>query len=201
MERASDFYHESLSQEAEEYLVEERGFLPQTINQFQLGYVADPLPGHESVRGYLSIPYMTPDDSVVSIRFRRLGDEATGPKYRSIAGDKPRPFNTKALELPEPTGMIITEGEFDAMSAVQMGFPAVGVPGAETWQKMWRRLFVQYSVVYVLRDDDEAGKDLANKICGDMENAREIPMKNYGDVNGFMRKVGPDGFKKLFQRK
>lgn len=170
------------------------------ISRFRLGFVDDPLPGHESVRGHLAIPYLTPDGSVVSIRFRRLGEDS-GPKYRSLAGDSPRPFNTSALELPEPTGMIITEGEFDAMSAVQMGFPAVGIPGTQTWNKMWRRLFVQYMVVYVLHDDDDPGKDMAHKICGDMENARAIPMKQGGDVNGFMREVGPDGFSKLFQRK
>lgn len=187
-----------------EYLTgPKRGLTEETVSRFRLGFVADPLPGHEHVRGWISIPYLTPDESVVSIRFRRL-EEGKGSKYLSISGDVPRIFNTPVLNIGHLTGMCICEGEFDAMVAVQCGLPAVAIPGANAWQRRWRRPFTQYTIVPVLHDDDEPGKDLAFKIAADLSNARPIPMtkpnpETKGDVTNFvihnhpealLRKVG-----------
>ncbi|QAY03751.1 DNA primase/polymerase [Mycobacterium phage Petp2012] len=101
---------------AEEYLAS-RGLPPSNplINEkFRLGYVADPVRGHEMYKGCLAIPYLrwAPDEKwqVVSIRFRRLDDVEGKPKYMTQAGDRPRLYNTLALLEPSHT-VAIAEGE------------------------------------------------------------------------------------------
>jgi DNA primase len=116
-----------------------------------------------------------------------------------MANDTPRLFNVSALEEPV-TGLVLTEGEIDAMTAAQCGYPAVGVPGASSWQKVWNRLLIQYSVIYLLHDDDDAGKEMSKSVCSQLDNIRPIPMDG-GDVNSFVKEYGPDGLKEKLTRK
>lgn len=172
--------------------MQERGLKPEAIERFRLGFVDDPLPGHEHMRGRISIPYLAPDGSVGTIRFRAPGGSG-GKKYLSMANDPPRLFNTSALEAPV-TGLFVTEGELDAITVSMLDFPAVGVPGATAWNPVWRWVFAQYSVIYVLHDDDDPGKDLADTICAQLDSARPIPMTG-GDVNSCYLEMGADGLK------
>ncbi|MEV2279299.1 toprim domain-containing protein [Nocardiopsis sp. NPDC049922] len=185
-------YQADLSPDAEGYLTGERGLTRETVDRFRLGYVETPLPGHEHVRGHLAIPYLTPDGDIVSMRFRRLFGSG-GPKYMSMAADIPRIYNTAGLEV-DMSGIVVCEGEIDTMTAIQCGLPAVGIPGAQAWQKRWWRLLVQYRAVFVLHDDDEPGRDFARKISESLENVRMIPMTG-GDVNSYFREHGASGLK------
>ena len=129
LREATDLYRESLpGSPAEEYLAS-RG-IP-AVTRFGLGYVADARPGHEMYKGCLAIPYMRWSEwrgwSVASIRFRRL--DGGNPKYMTVAGDKPRLYNTVALTR-YSRDMSIAEGEIDAVTAELAGVPCVGVPGA-----------------------------------------------------------------------
>lgn len=193
LEAASQRYHESLWGSVALHYLEQRGLTKETINRFRLGYVSDPLPGHEYMRGKIAIPYLTPDGSVTSIRFRKVGDEGKGKKYLSVTNDPPKIYNANALEVAR-SGIVICEGEIDTLTAEQVGFPAVGIPGAQNWQPAWYRLFVQYSVVYMLHDDDDAGIKLAEQIGSQLDNLRPIPMTG-GDVNSFVRENGPEALR------
>ncbi|WP_379507275.1 hypothetical protein [Nonomuraea zeae] len=193
MGRASKRYAENLSgSEAESYLQDERGLTEETIARFKLGYVGDdPLPGHESYRGCITIPYVAPDGSVVSIRYRRIvGD---GPKYMTMPGDISRLYNTTALTRPY-SKICITEGELDAQTTEQDGLPAVGVPGANTWLPVWNLLFRQYDSVFVLADDDKAGREFAATIQRGLETVQIITMTG-GDANSYRREHGPGSIK------
>lgn len=196
METTSSRYHDQLQQSAAalEWLTgPERCLTEEMILRFRLGFVADPSPGHEHVRGHIAIPYMTPDGSVVSIRFRRLGG-GDGAKYLSMAGDPPRLFNTPALER-GTRNIVVCEGEFDAIVAEMCGLPAVGIPGANAWQTVWRRLFVQFDTVFMLHDDDEAGRELVAKIVNSgLDNVRPVPMDG-GDVTSFYAQHGRDALR------
>lgn len=197
LEAASARYQQSLSEHAAEYLLETRGLSEETVSNFRLGFVADPLPGHEHVRGKLAIPYLSPTGEVGTIRFRSIG-ETSGPKYLSMANDTPRLFNVSDLELPV-TGIVMTEGEFDAMIIKQCGYPVVGVPGASAWQTVWRRLLIQYNVVYLLHDDDDAGREMVKAISSHLDNIRPIPM-DHGDVNDYYLRNGLSGIKEKLSR-
>lgn len=157
-----------------------------------LGYVADPLPGHEMYRGKLAIPYLRWSQehgwAVVSIRYRRLGD-GDGPKYMTQAGDRPRLYNTPALMAPSPR-IAITEGEIDAITAQVCGIPTVGVPGATAWRDHFREPFLGYRDVFILADGDEPGLKFAHTVAKTLFNAKVIPMPAGEDVNSLVINQG-----------
>jgi DNA primase len=191
---ATSRYHQSLpGSRADEYL-RGRGIWPSNpeVEKFRLGYVDECLAGHEQYRGMLAIPYLRrhPEHGwfVVSIRFRRLGDEK--PKYLSISGGQPWLFNTASLIGHSPI-VAITEGEIDAITAQLCGIPAVGVPGVQTWQPYFRELFLGYRDVYVLADGDEPGIEFAEKLKRQLPNAKVIPMPAGQDVNKLVIERGP----------
>ncbi|MGW5735760.1 MULTISPECIES: toprim domain-containing protein [Streptomyces] len=163
--------------------------------KFGLGFVANPLPGHEQYKGCIAIPYIA-GDTVVKMRFRTLAEHANC-KYLDMPGGSPRPFNVRALTRYSGF-MCITEGEFDAIAAESAGLPAVGLPGANAWNPVWHRLFKQYRTVYLLKDGDEAGDKLAATIGKDVPNLRVIPMGDTkdDDVNSFLIEHGPEALRK-----
>lgn len=175
---------------AAEYL-EARGITERVRRRFRLGVVDDPLPGHEEYQECIVIPYLSALDEVVTIRFRNIA--GYGPKYISFTGDPPRIYNAKALDR-GTRGICITEGEFDAQISELCGLPTVGVPGATSWNPIWNQLFAGYPEVFVLQDDDEAGRDLAHKIMKELPGARSVVM-NGGDVNEFYLTHGRDALR------
>ncbi len=167
------------------------------VDTFRLGYVHDPLPGHAMYRGWLAIPYLrrsaTGDWSVVSIRFRCLTEhEHQGHgKYMTTTGDRPRLFNTPAL-LTATDQIAICEGELDTITAAACGLDAVGVPGVDSWQKHYTPAFLGYDSVLILADADDAGQGLrfAERVAGELPNARIVPMVEGHDVNSMVMEKG-----------
>jgi DNA primase len=51
-----------------------------------------------------------------------------------------------------------------------VGFPCVGVPGANSWKKHYTRLLADFERVFVFADGDSAGREFANSL------ARELPV-------------------------
>lgn len=164
------------------------------LETFRLGYVHEPLPGHEMYIGMLAIPYLRWSQSsgwqVISIRFRRITGD--GPKYQTQAGDRPRLYNTLAL-LEHSPRVGITEGEFDAITASACGLPAVGCPGATAWQPHFREPFLGYKDVFILADGDDAGMKFAATVKKTLPNSRIIPMPPGEDVNSTVLTHGVRG--------
>jgi hypothetical protein len=191
LREATHRYHGSLPGSPAEEHLGSRGLeapsIKDKVQKFRLGYVNDPLPGHEQFRGYLAIPYLRWSQhngwTVPSIRFRCMADhEHTGHgKYMTAPGDRPRLFNTVALLKPAPA-VAITEGEIDAITAQVCGLPAVGVPGAQAWLPHFREPFLGYRDVFVLADGDEAGLRFANTVAGTLPNAK-VNLKGCCDCN------------------
>jgi DNA primase len=193
-ETASRGYADQLDDEALAYLMgPERLLAEETITRHRFGVVRSPEPGHEHVRGFISIPYLTPGGECIAIRFRRMREGGGGAKYLSVAGDTPRLYGTDALQW-GTRNICLTEGEFDRAIAIQCGLPAVGVPGANSWQPVWRRLLVQFDAVFVLHDDDEPGRELVAKVADGLDSVRPVPMAG-GDVTSFFRDHGRDGLR------
>jgi DNA primase len=177
---------------AAEYL-EARGIGVQVGESFKLGYVLDPIEGHERFRGRLSIPYLTPTGTV-GMRFRYPRDELAEheSKYDSDAGGRTPLYNVRDLHRSEPW-IAVCEGELDTvvMSGV-VGVPAIGVPGVKHWLKngsVWSRLLQDYSEVYVCMDSDEAGQKAVRQIVAQVENPIVVDIR--GDVNEMVLNEGP----------
>ncbi|MDT0472804.1 toprim domain-containing protein [Streptomyces sp. DSM 41014] len=190
LEEATARYEGELarSPSAVEYL-KKRGLSEDSAASYRLGFVENPLPGHETARGMLSVPYLT-RSGVTTIRFRRLGD-GDGPKYRSVPGDPPRIYNAHALLVPSDH-IAICEGEFDAIAATEAGIPAIGIAGVSAWKSYFSRCFKGYRAVYILADQDDKGQgmEFAEKVAEQIKNARISPMPAGHDVNSFVLAYG-----------
>lgn len=173
---------------------------------FGLGYVAEPVAGHEQYRGMLAIPYLRfprgyadPDGwLVVSMRFRCLLDhEHVGHgRYNTEHGDRPRLYNTGELTRDHDV-VGITEGEVDAMTATLNGLPSIGVPGATAWRDWFREPFLGYETVYILCDGDTAGRTFGRSICQTLPNAKLVSMPDGYDVNKLVCEHGPAELERL----
>lgn len=172
----------------EEYL-ESRGLTHPDVRKYRLGYVKDPMPGHEMHRGWIAIPYLRRSPFgewiVISMRFRCIrpgcSHEEHG-KYMSEPGADVRLFNT--LPLQGDTARVgVCEGEFNAITACLCGVPTVGVPGAENWNKVFAIPFRAFQEVFALTDGDSAGRGFGNKVAKGVRNTLIIPSAWGEDVN------------------
>ena len=201
LQRAVSKYHAKLPGSPAEEFLNSRGLPPEEVAGYRFGYVDDPLPEHEQYRGKLAIPYLRKHPrtgwSCVSIRFRTLEPEGK-PKYQSMAGDRPRLYNTEKLTLPYPD-VGITEGEIDAVTASLSGLPTVGIPGSQMWQDYWRELFLGYRNVFVFTDGDEPGMKLGHTIATALPNARVITCPPGEDINSLWVTRGPEAVKELWR--
>ena len=115
----------------------------------------------DSLYGMVTIPYELAGN-VVQVRGRAFPYDGEGPKYKTCGGNTARLFN--ADRTWDTKEIVITEGEFDTMIVEQLGYPAVGVPGANTWQDHWDGYMQDQKRVFVLFDRDTAGETGAEKL-------------------------------------
>lgn len=116
----------------------------------------------DSLSGMVTIPYKVAGN-VVAIRGRAWPyEDKKRPKYKTCGGEKARLFNTDVMWHNQE--VCVTEGEFDALILNQMGFPAVGVPGAQTWQDAWDGYVRDMRRIWLVFDRDAAGESGASKM-------------------------------------
>lgn len=183
LEEAVTSYQRAVSAEVARYLLD-RGISRDAAVMFRLGYVAEPAPGHEHVRGRLAIPYLGHDDRVLSIRFRCLRPhnckEVGCPKYLSLVDEPTRLFNVRAIH--EAGDEIhTTEGELDAIILNMVGLPACGWAGVNAWSPYHRRMLAGFSRVWHWGDPDAAGSELTNKVTRALPGAKAVRLRD-GDV-------------------
>lgn len=130
--------------------------------KYELGFVAEPLPGDEHLQGCLSIPYLSPSGPV-SMKFRILNGD--GPKYTKRKGEKNRLYNTNAyFSAGDIIG--IAEGEMDALCATEyLEVPTLGVPGVESWKEQWKHLLKDFTTVFIFADGDDPGRKFAAEMA------------------------------------
>jgi DNA primase len=171
---------------AEGYLAS-RGITKEVARLMSLGVVAEPDVGHEAFAGRLSIPYIT-KTGVVDLRFRSL-NPAVEPKYMGMTGAETKMYNV--LDIDRAGDYIgVCEGELDTITLSHcVGFPCIGVPGANSWKKHYTRLLADFERVFVFADGDQPGTEFARSL------ARELPvtivqLPEGEDVNSAFVKYG-----------
>jgi len=192
LKEATETYYNQVGDIAD-YLLG-RGINGDAARTHRLGYVKEPMIGHEAYTGRLSIPYLTPTGAV-DIRFRALHPDET-PKYMSRPGAEQHMYNVLAFQ--EDSDIIcICEGEIDTIVMHSMvGVPAVGMPGANGWKNWYSRAFSDYRKVLVLTDGDQAGRDLGKKIMQAIDVAVVVSMPDGLDVNEVFLNEGAEGIRK-----
>lgn len=189
--KATENYEQNLA-EVLPYL-EGRGITEATARMFRLGFVANPETGHEPYQGKLAIPYITPS-GVIDIRFRSLSNDS-GPKYLSRPGATTHIFNVMALQS-DADVLVICEGEIDTIVATQVGFAAVGLPGANNWKPFYSRVLADWEKIMLFCDGDNAGREMAKNITRELDNVFPVFMPDNCDVNDVYLQEGAEGLRK-----
>lgn len=171
-----------------------RGIDRDTAEEFRLGFVADPISGHEKFKGRLAIPSLGPTGNAYGLRFRAVDDAE--PKYLGIAGQLTRLFNVRAITEAQDI-LCITEGELDAISLGVAGFHAVGAPGSNSWKRHHPRMFVGFLRVLVFGDGDAAGQKFAIEVCESLRNSINVRLPDGADVNSILVSEGPESIQAI----
>ncbi len=185
--------------------LEARGIDQDTSAGFGLGVVTDPIPEHDYLEGWLSIPYRTRSGDVTKIRFRCIEDhdgescrDLGHGKYLDVAGERQMVFNAGAI-LEAEDELNIAEGEADAMILTQLGLPAIAFPGAKSWRPHHKRMLAGFPHVYIWADPDEAGREFADRVRNDLPHARIVPLHD-GDVGETFLAGGVDAINEALDR-
>lgn len=187
-------YSQNIDEATLRYL-EGRGISKQVADQFMLGTVVDPAPGHEQFEGWLSIPYITALGIAVSVKFRRLDDGK--PKYGQPTGQKLHLYNVVDVAV-DSSHIVVTEGELDAViiSGI-LGIPAVGVPGVAAWKPYYAKLMTGFDTVYVVGDNDlkedgtNPGAEFSKRVASEVINSQIVNLPLGMDINEFYLQHGP----------
>jgi DNA primase len=208
---ASNVQSKSLLEAAQRYaqaitplalgVLAERGISEEVAARFQLGTITEPMNGHESYEGWISIPYITASGSCVGFKFRRT-DEGK-PKYGSPTGQKSHLYNVCDITIDSPR-VVVCEGELDTViTSGVLGIPAVGVPGVAAWKPHFPKLFAGYETIYVVGDNDvkedgsNPGAEFAKRVANEVMNSVIVTLPAGMDINDYYLAHGADATRAL----
>src|SRR5574343_1153575 len=167
-----------------EYLAS-RGIWGHTIEKLQLGAVND------ASGLWVTIPYISKDNKCTFVKKRAVpGHNKSEVRYKGLTGREAGLYNEACLK-PNLEYVVITEGEFDAISLIEKGCEhVVAVPGASTKKATWiKKLLDTGAKKFILcYDNDEAGNTnaslMANKLGLDKCFRKLLPAE-FKDLNDY----------------
>ncbi len=174
-----------------EYLTNNRGFTNETIEHFKLGYD----PGKEAI----AIPVFK-NGELINFKFRYLVPKDN--KYTSEPNAETWMYNDDAIEIGKKLGgILVVEGEFDAMSAWQAGVKNVVSPasGKDSYG-VWVELLDPIRKVYVAFDNDAGGISSGRKFAERVGQSKSYEFKypdGIKDANEFFKSNDFESFKKI----
>lgn len=117
------------------------------------------------------------------------------PKYSGPKGEPLHLYNPLGLG-PQSGEVWIAEGEFDTLSLILAGAPAVGILGTGGFKNHWALLF-EGAVIVLALDPDKAGRERAEKMAQLWPDHQHLisvfDPSPYGDLNDWF-KDDFDGF-------
>tara|TARA_R100001039_G_scaffold38834_1_gene41966 strand:- start:1458 stop:3290 length:1833 start_codon:yes stop_codon:yes gene_type:complete len=138
---------------------------------------------------FIVFPFLR-DNELVFLKWLGLDRENGKKKIRASAESEPCLFGWQAIPANART-VTITEGEIDAMSATQSGYPALSVPfggGAgekQRWIEYEYDRLQRFDVIYLAMDNDEAGNEGTQEIIKRLGRERcmivRLPSKDWNE--------------------
>lgn len=176
---------------AREYLYKERGFNDITIEHFKLGYDTD--------KNAISIPIFK-DGELINIKYRFIEPKDT--RYTSEKNAETWLFNEDGLaEAKRLGGVLVVEGEFDAIASWQAGITnVVSTASGKDSYGVWIEKLDTIPKVYVAFDNDEGGRESGRKFAERVGQAKSYEFKypsGVKDANEFFKDHDIDSFKEL----
>jgi len=165
----------------------DRGFTDSTIDFFKLGYT-----GKAHV-----IPFFE-DGVLVNFQCRR-GKGNDKRVWNWVKGRKPTLYNIDNIKS---NYTFLTEGSIDAITLHQMGISAITTNNIQYWDKRFNKHIIKFNSIYVLYDNDVAGKLQSSRVSRKLLNRAYVVfwpkhMPNKFDVNDAYLLFGSDGLKSV----
>jgi hypothetical protein len=123
----------------------------------QLGLTEQAYLGRRAVR----IPYLDPAGNQAAVRYRVALQKTpeTGGAFRWQKGTKPIPYGLWRLDEGRRQGhVVLVEGESDTQTLWLHGVPALGIPGAGTWNAGWARYLDGIPAIFAVVEPDAGGE-------------------------------------------
>jgi len=164
-----------------------RGFTDDSIDKFKLGFT-----GKANV-----IPII--QDGVLENFQCRIGQ---GAEKRVWWWAKHKALNLFGADDLRSSYVVLTEGPIDAITLHQVGIPAITQSAINYWNNLWNKYLVDCYTIYILYDNDLAGRTAARKIVKRFLNRGKIAywpsfLPEKFDVNDGLIQFGEDTLKKL----
>ena len=102
----------------------------------------------------IRIPYADVNGKHTIDRYRVA---MSGDKFRWQKGAHPHLFGLWRMKS-YTSGVVIVEGESDAMTLWNAGYAAIGLPGADIWQEEWSQYFKGIEQIFVCVEPDAGGQ-------------------------------------------
>ncbi|MBX9587885.1 MAG: toprim domain-containing protein [Hyphomonadaceae bacterium] len=153
-----------------DYLTEDRNLSMEAVRAYRIGEAGDEI----------VFPFLLPDGVLAMVKTRKAEDGAK-PKP-TAANCEPVLFGWQAIPA-DAREVVITEGEIDAQSMFDYGFPALSVPfggGAGAKQQWIENEFERmdrFERIYLATDMDKAGDEAADAIANRLGRHRCVRVK------------------------
>ena len=146
------------------------------------------------------IPYRDELGRETAIRYRHsLNSEK---RFSWQKGATPTLYGLDRLShIREQGYVLLVEGESDGHTGWHHGIPVLGIPGARTWQDGWAIHLEQLDPIYVVREPDQGGQALRDRLADSPVAARlrVVQLDGAKDLSD-LHCQDPNTFKKRFQR-
>jgi len=173
-----------------EYLTEKRGLNVETLKTYK---IRSHKRASEHNTDFVAFQFATPDGEMVMLKSTGIKTKADGKKDTWTTA----PFYTLWgwwTVKPSDRAIIVTEGEYDAMSVHQLdpGMPVLSLPaGASnlTWIENDYDTLSRFEKVFICTDADDAGEKCAQEMAKRLGQARCYRIKPpapYKDANEFL---------------
>ncbi len=156
-------YHERMN--GQRRFWHDKGLTDTTIDAYRLGFCPQCPTYQESPSWTIPVFFR---GKLLNIRHRLAEPPSPGDKYRPERAGLPAVMFNADWLLDSREFVVLVEGEVKAMVLSQAGFPAVGIPGANTFSERWVRWFGKQKRVYVALDPGADGhaRDIVTMLGG-----------------------------------
>ncbi len=187
-------WHVALPEHLRSWLTNERGIATSIVDVARLGFDGE----------RLTVPVSDGKGTWLFAKRRALPDSESEPKYLYPKGAKAALYGIESLQ--GASMAVICEGELDALVLHSNGIAAVSsTGGAGTFEETWIDIFKDITSLYVIYDNDEAGRRGALRVGKMLPSAKIVRLPpdvgEAGDVTDYFVKLknNPDDFGALLK--
>lgn len=174
-----------------------RGFTEETIKKCNISQY-----DHYAMGRVIAFEYYK-NGKLTFVKYRNTKKKGKGRKYRREKDTQPILWNMDNIDTDRP--VLITEGEFDAMAAIQSGFDnAVSIPsGSEDfiWLDTCWPFVEDVNEFIIWADNDKAGKRFEEKLVAKLgeDRCRVVEQDKYNDINEMLFNEDEDAVLKVIK--